>query len=48
VAEHAELICRMNLALLEGFASARPDARLTPRLEPSADACCVRLRVSAS
>lgn len=43
VAEHARLICGMNLALLEGFASALPAARASARLEPAEGRCCVRL-----
>jgi len=43
VADHAELVCRMNLALLEGFAEALPEAGLTARLQPADGACCVRL-----
>lgn len=42
VAEHAELICHMNLALLEGFTAALPDAGVVARLVPSEGACCVR------
>ena len=43
VADHAELVCRMNLALLEGFAEALPEAGLTARLRPTEGSCCVRL-----
>ncbi len=45
-ADHPELMCGMNLALLEGFAAALPDAGITPRLRPAPDACCVRLEFS--
>jgi predicted ArsR family transcriptional regulator len=43
VADHAELVCRMNLALLEGFTEALPDAGFVARLQPTVGACCVRL-----
>jgi len=46
VPEHAELVCGMNLALLEGFVEALPAAGLTARLEPSPRHCCVRLTIS--
>lgn len=42
VGDHTELVCGMNLALLDGFARALPGAALTARLEPSDDYCCVR------
>jgi predicted ArsR family transcriptional regulator len=42
--QHAELVCGMNLALLDGFARALPGAGLQARLEPSDRHCCVRLR----
>lgn len=45
VADHAELVCRMNLALLEGFAQALPEAGVTARLRPASGVCCVRLEV---
>ena len=43
VADQPELICRMNLALLEGFAAALPGGGLAARLRPTEGACCVRL-----
>lgn len=43
VADHAELVCGMNLALLEGFSAALHDVGLRARLRPSDGACCVRL-----
>jgi predicted ArsR family transcriptional regulator len=46
VADHADLICHMNLALLEGFVAALPDAGLTARLAPAEGACCVRLELA--
>ena len=48
VPDHAELVCGMNLALLEGFVEALPDAGLTARLEPSPRHCCVRLDLATS
>jgi predicted ArsR family transcriptional regulator len=42
---HRDLVCGMNLDLLGGVAEALPGERVTARLEPAADACCVRLRV---
>jgi predicted ArsR family transcriptional regulator len=45
---HPELVCGMNVALLEGFAGALPEARLSVRLEPSPERCCVRLDVKPS
>ena len=46
VEEQRELVCGMNLDLLSGMAEALGDDVLTARLEPSDDACCVRLDVS--
>ena len=46
VDEQRELVCGMNLDLLSGMAEALGDDVLTARLEPSDDACCVRLDVS--
>lgn len=46
VTDHPELVCRMNLAVLEGFTAAVPDAGLTARLQPADGACCVRLQRS--
>lgn len=48
VTEHPELVCRMNLAVLEGLCAALPGPRLTARLEPADNACCVRLAVDRS
>ena len=42
---HRDLVCGMNLELLTGMTDALPDGRVSARLEPAADACCVRLRV---
>jgi predicted ArsR family transcriptional regulator len=46
-ADHAALVCGMNLALLEGFARALPATGLEARLQPSEDHCCVRLATVA-
>jgi predicted ArsR family transcriptional regulator len=43
VAEHPELVCNMNLALLDGFARGLHGAGLEARLAPSERHCCVRL-----
>ena len=40
---HRDLVCGMNLALLDGFARALPGTGLRARLEPSDRSCCVRL-----
>lgn len=45
LADHAELVCGMNLSLLEGFSEALPDAGVSARLFPAAGACCVRFAV---
>ena len=45
VDEHPELVCHMNLALLEGFSEGLPEAGIAVRLQPTAGACCVRLAV---
>jgi predicted ArsR family transcriptional regulator len=44
-AEHGELVCGMNLALLDGLAGAMPSKVLDARLEPGSGRCCVRLVV---
>jgi predicted ArsR family transcriptional regulator len=41
--QHTELVCGMNLRLLEGVLDAVPDAGLTASLRPEPGACCVRL-----
>lgn len=43
VADEPELICRMNLALLEGFSTGLGSAGITARLRPTEGTCCVRL-----
>jgi predicted ArsR family transcriptional regulator len=45
VPAHAQAVCSMNLALLEGFARALPEGGFTSRLEPTEGRCCVRLDV---
>jgi predicted ArsR family transcriptional regulator len=41
--EHTDLICGMNLGLLQGLVDGVPEAGLTAVLRPAVDACCVRL-----
>jgi predicted ArsR family transcriptional regulator len=41
--EHTELVCGMNLRLLEGVLNSVGSTALEPRLEPSPGRCCVRL-----
>jgi predicted ArsR family transcriptional regulator len=41
--EHTDLICGMNLRLLEGVVDGAPGAELTASLCPQAGMCCVRL-----
>jgi predicted ArsR family transcriptional regulator len=41
--EHTELVCGMNLRLLEGVVDGVGTTDLEPRLEPSPGRCCVRL-----
>jgi predicted ArsR family transcriptional regulator len=45
--EHTELVCGMNLRLLEGVLDGVPSAELAARLQPSPDRCCVRLEPTA-
>ncbi len=44
-AEHPDLVCPLNLALVEGFVAAL-DAGLRVRLEPRAGACCVVIQLA--
>lgn len=44
--EQAELICGMNLHLLDGLLGAVPASGLTARLDPAPGHCCVRLEPS--
>jgi len=45
VEDHRSLVCGMNLDLLGGMTSALPPGILAARLDPSDDACCVRISV---
>jgi predicted ArsR family transcriptional regulator len=45
--EHTDLVCGMNLRLLEGVLDGVPSARLEARLQPSPGRCCVRLQPTA-
>jgi predicted ArsR family transcriptional regulator len=45
--EHTELVCGMNLRLLQGVVDGVGSAQLEPRLEPSPGRCCVRLAPTA-
>jgi predicted ArsR family transcriptional regulator len=44
---HRDLVCGMNLDLLASLTGALPAGLLAARLEPSDDACCVRVTVRA-
>ena len=44
---HTELICGINLALLDGFVGSLPSAGLAARLDPDDNRCCVRLEPTA-
>lgn len=44
-AAHRELVCGMNLALLDGVAEALPEASVRPRLDPRPGWCCVAFSV---
>lgn len=46
VGEHRDLVCGMNLALVEGLASALELEGVTPVLDPRPGACCVALRIA--
>lgn len=48
VADQPELVCTMNLALLEGFSAALPAGRVSARLHPTEGACCVQLDLAIS
>jgi predicted ArsR family transcriptional regulator len=41
--EHTELVCGMNLAILDAATDQLPEISLAARLEPSPDRCCVVL-----
>jgi predicted ArsR family transcriptional regulator len=46
--EHTELVCGMNLRLLEGVLTGVPDAGLVASLRPEDGKCCVRLDPSTA
>jgi predicted ArsR family transcriptional regulator len=48
VQEHTDLVCGMNLQLLEGLLEAVPGTGWAARLAPTPDRCCVRLEPAAS
>jgi hypothetical protein len=48
VDQQRDLVCGMNHDLLSGMSAAIGDEVLTARLEPSDDACCVRLHADGS
>jgi predicted ArsR family transcriptional regulator len=41
--QHTQLVCGMNLRLLEGLLDGLPGVGLVAHLEPAAGACCVRM-----
>jgi predicted ArsR family transcriptional regulator len=41
--EHTELVCGMNLAIMDAATEQLEETRLTARLEPAPDRCCVVL-----
>ncbi|MDQ1620721.1 MAG: hypothetical protein QOE19_3290 [Actinomycetota bacterium] len=41
--DHTELVCGMNLALIDALADRGSGSRLSARLDPGADRCCVVL-----
>jgi len=45
---HPELVCGMNLQLIEGLLDAIPDAPYTAELDPAPDRCCVVLNPKGS
>jgi predicted ArsR family transcriptional regulator len=45
---HTELVCGMNLRLLDGVLDGVPAAGLAARLQPSPGRCCVRLEPTAA
>jgi predicted ArsR family transcriptional regulator len=44
--EHTELVCGMNLAILDAATEQLPEVSLVARLEPSPDRCCVVLELA--
>jgi predicted ArsR family transcriptional regulator len=45
--QQTELVCGMNLALLDGVLAGVPSSGLVARLQPSPGRCCVRLEAAA-
>ena len=45
-ADHTDLVCGMNMALMEGVAEAQPSLGLRPVLEPQPGQCCVAFRAT--
>jgi predicted ArsR family transcriptional regulator len=43
VAEHTDLVCGMNLAIIEGMVTGLPRLSLAAVLDPGEGRCCVRL-----
>jgi predicted ArsR family transcriptional regulator len=43
VAEHTDLVCGMNLAIIEGMLGGLPRLPLAAVLDPGEGHCCVRL-----
>ena len=46
--EYTELVCGMNLDLMNGLVEGLETAAFEPRLDPAPGRCCVRLRTSES
>jgi predicted ArsR family transcriptional regulator len=46
-ADHTDLVCGMNLAMMKGVADADPDLGVRPVLEPRPGQCCVAFRERA-
>jgi predicted ArsR family transcriptional regulator len=47
VAEHTDLVCGMNLAIVEGMLGGLQRLRLGAVLDPAEGRCCVRLAARA-
>lgn len=47
VGEHKDLVCGMNLALIDGVVAGLDVPRVTPVLDPEPGLCCVALKVGA-
>jgi predicted ArsR family transcriptional regulator len=48
VAAHPELVCRLNLALLEGIVAGFGDEQIEAVLSPQPGLCCIAIRTGAS